>query len=72
MKHHIKAHTIKDQATAIAIPGSQDSALGKFENDLFSELCAQHDRVDLFVNSKADEITRRLRMSIVPALISIN
>jgi hypothetical protein len=26
-------------------------------------LCQQHDRVDLFVTSKADEIARRLRMS---------
>ncbi len=63
LKHHIKVHTTKDQATAIAIPGRQDTALGRFENDLYSELCQQHDRVDLFVTSKADEIARRLRMS---------
>ncbi|GAB1316254.1 hypothetical protein MFIFM68171_06464 [Madurella fahalii] len=60
LKHHIKVHTTKDQATAIAIPGHQDTALRKFEDELYSELCRQHDRVDLFVTSKADEISRRL------------
>ncbi|KXX81995.1 Xenotropic and polytropic retrovirus receptor 1 [Madurella mycetomatis] len=60
LKHHIKVHTTKDQATAIAIPGHQDAALRKFEDELYSELCRQHDRVDLFVTSKADEIARRL------------
>jgi hypothetical protein len=60
LKHEIKAHTTRDQATAIAIPGHQDSALSKFEDGLFRELCRQHDRVDLFVSSKADEVSRRL------------
>lgn len=66
LKHHIKAHTTKDQATAIAIPGRPDTALAKFEDDLYSELCRQHSRVDLFVTSKADEIARRLRMCSCP------
>lgn len=61
LKHHIKAHTTKDQATAIAIPGRPNAALTKFEDDFYDELCRQHDRVDLFVSSKADEIARRLR-----------
>ncbi|KAK4150710.1 hypothetical protein C8A00DRAFT_45959 [Chaetomidium leptoderma] len=61
LKHHIKVHTTKDQATAIAIPGRPNTALTKFENDFYSELCRQHDRVDLFVSSKADEIARRLQ-----------
>ncbi|KAK0615029.1 SPX domain-containing protein [Bombardia bombarda] len=61
LKHHIKAHTKKDQAAAIAIPGHQDTALCKFEDGLYTELCRQHDRVDLFVSSKADEISRRLQ-----------
>ncbi|KAK7220621.1 hypothetical protein V2G26_008624 [Clonostachys chloroleuca] len=60
LKHEIKAHTTRDQAAAIAIPGHQDSALSKFEDGLFRELCRQHDRVDLFVSSKADEVSRRL------------
>ncbi|KAK1750840.1 xenotropic and polytropic retrovirus receptor 1 [Echria macrotheca] len=61
LKHHIKVHTTKDQATAIAIPGYQDSALRVFEDELYRELCRQHDRVDMFVASKADEIARRLQ-----------
>ncbi|KAK5661662.1 hypothetical protein OQA88_9762 [Cercophora sp. LCS_1] len=61
LKHHIKVHTTKDQATAISIPGHQDTALRLFEDELYSELCRQHDRVDLFVSSKADEIARRLQ-----------
>lgn len=55
-------HTTRDQATAMVIPGYEDPALAKFENALFGELCRQHDRVDLFVGSKADEILRRMGM----------
>lgn len=61
LKHHIKVHTTRDQATAIAIPGRPNTALHKFEDDFYAELCRQHDRVELFVSSKADEIARRLR-----------
>ncbi|KAL2171578.1 hypothetical protein VTG60DRAFT_2411 [Thermothelomyces hinnuleus] len=61
LKHHIKAHTTRDQATAITIPGRPNTALTKFEDDFYAELCRQHDRVDLFVSSKADEISRRLQ-----------
>ncbi|KAH7376129.1 hypothetical protein B0T11DRAFT_17104 [Plectosphaerella cucumerina] len=60
LKHEIKVHTTRSQATAMAIPGQQDHALQKFEDRLYLELCNQHDRVDLFVSSKADEIHRRL------------
>ncbi|TQS34200.1 hypothetical protein Golomagni_05425 [Golovinomyces magnicellulatus] len=60
LKHEIKVHTTRDQATAIAIPGHQDTSLRKFEDALYLELCRQHDRVDMFVSSKADEISRRL------------
>ncbi|KAJ8120405.1 hypothetical protein ONZ43_g2877 [Nemania bipapillata] len=64
LKHQIKAHTTKDQATtatAIAIPGQQNYALKRFEDAFYLELCSQHNRVGLFVTSKADEISRRLR-----------
>ncbi|KAK4142081.1 SPX domain-containing protein [Dichotomopilus funicola] len=61
LKHYIKVHTTRDQATAIAIPGQPNTALSKFEDEFYSELCRQHDRVDLFVLSKADEISRRLQ-----------
>ncbi|KAJ6787175.1 hypothetical protein PWT90_10881 [Aphanocladium album] len=60
LKHEIKMHTTRDQATAMVIPGYEDPALAKFENALFAELCRQHDRVDMFVSSKADEIMRRM------------
>lgn len=60
LKHEIKMHTTRDQATAMVIPGYEDPALAKFENALFAELCRQHDRVDMFVSSKADEIFRRM------------
>ncbi|KAH8821051.1 hypothetical protein F5884DRAFT_816691 [Xylogone sp. PMI_703] len=60
LKHLIKVNTTKDQAQAIAIPGHSDTSLAAFEDFFFNELCNQHDRVDLFVRSKADEISRRL------------
>ncbi|KAH6883962.1 SPX domain-containing protein [Thelonectria olida] len=60
LKHEIKNHTTRDQATAMAIPGQQDTTLRKFEDSLYKELCRQHDRLDLFVASKADEISRHL------------
>jgi hypothetical protein len=60
LKYIIKANTSKDQAQAMAIPGHVDTALQTFENLFFTELWNQHDRVDLFVKSKADELGRRL------------
>ncbi|KAI5462536.1 SPX domain-containing protein [Mariannaea sp. PMI_226] len=60
LKHEIKVHTTRDQATAMAIPGHQDEALSKFEDGLYLELANQHERLHLFVSSKADEISRRL------------
>lgn len=62
LKNLIKANTTKDQGQAIAIPGQADPGLDKFESAFYNELSNQHDRVDLFVKSKADEISRRLRM----------
>ncbi|KUJ15647.1 SPX-domain-containing protein [Mollisia scopiformis] len=61
LKNLIKVHTTKDQAQAIAIPGQADSHLERFEALFFNELSNQHDRVDLFVKSKADEVHRRLQ-----------
>ncbi|KAK1247788.1 hypothetical protein MKX07_000676 [Trichoderma sp. CBMAI-0711] len=60
LKHEIKAHTTRDQATARTIPGHPDTSLRRFEDALYNELCRQHDRLDLFVTSKADEVSRRL------------
>ena len=61
LKEYIKVHTTRDQASAITIPGQKDTALQRFEADFYDELCRQHDRVGLFVATKADEINRRLR-----------
>jgi hypothetical protein len=47
----------------MAIPGHQDEALSRFEDSLFNELANQHERLHLFVSSKADEISRRLGTS---------
>ena len=61
LKNLIKVHTTKDEGQAIAIPEQSDIALEEFEDFFFNELSNQHDCVDLFVKSKADEISRRLR-----------
>ncbi|KAJ3453671.1 hypothetical protein MRS44_017918 [Fusarium solani] len=63
LKHEIKVHTTRDQVTAVAIPGHQDTTLQRFEDDLYAELDRQHNRLGLFVASKADEISRRLGAS---------
>ncbi|RDL37899.1 SPX-containing protein [Venustampulla echinocandica] len=60
LKHMIKANTTRNAAQAVAIPGHLDDTLRRFESQFFDELCNQHERVDLFVRSKADEIHRRL------------
>ncbi|CAN8105797.1 unnamed protein product [Discula destructiva] len=61
LKHFIKAHTAKNEAKAIAIPGQPDTHLAKVEQELYHELCNQHGRAGLFVTAKADEINRRLQ-----------
>ncbi|KAH0555773.1 hypothetical protein GP486_006283 [Trichoglossum hirsutum] len=62
IKHLIKVRTTRDQAHAISIPGrgNENAALNEFEEELYSELCEQHQRIDLFVASKSGEISRRL------------
>ncbi|KFA52027.1 hypothetical protein S40293_02958 [Stachybotrys chartarum IBT 40293] len=60
LKHEIKAQTTRDQASAMTIPGQQNASLAKFEETFYRELQRQHDRVHLFVISKADELSRRL------------
>jgi SPX domain protein involved in polyphosphate accumulation len=61
LKHLIKVHTSKTQGNSIAIPGQEDTRLQQFEERFYQELFEQHDRVDLFVRVKAEEIIRRLR-----------
>lgn len=51
----------------MAIPGHRDEALTRFEDGLYMELVHQHERLHLFVSSKADEISRRLGTSLPEA-----
>ncbi|KAL9002076.1 MAG: hypothetical protein Q9188_004968, partial [Gyalolechia gomerana] len=62
LKRLIKIRTTRGQGEALTIPGHQNEArsLQAFENEFFAELVDQHQRVDLFVQSKAGEINRRL------------
>ncbi|KAL8942948.1 MAG: hypothetical protein Q9216_001363 [Gyalolechia sp. 2 TL-2023] len=62
LKRLIKVRTTRGQGEALTIPGHQNEArsLQAFENDFFAELVDQHQRVDLFVQSKAGEVNRRL------------
>ncbi|KAI9701534.1 MAG: hypothetical protein M1836_001590 [Candelina mexicana] len=63
IKHLIRIRTTRGQAQAISIPGRSDEgqALKEFEDELFTELLEQHDRIGLFVRSKSGEIERRLK-----------
>jgi hypothetical protein len=68
LKNEIKVNTTKDQARALAIPGQADTALERFEDLFFDDLCSEHDRPDLFVKSKVDEINCRLRTPLSPGM----
>ncbi len=62
VKQLIKLHTTKNVAHPTPIPGkeSEPKTDPSFEDELHGELCNQHQRIDLFVQSKAGEIARRL------------
>lgn len=62
IKHLIKVHTTQGQGQAKSIPGSDNEtkAFLAFEDELYRELRDQHQRIDLFVQSKAGEVGRRL------------
>ncbi|QSZ33166.1 hypothetical protein DSL72_002752 [Monilinia vaccinii-corymbosi] len=61
LKALIRKNTTRVSGKSIAIPGHVDTALVAFENEFFTELSNQHDRVELFVKSKSEEIGRRLQ-----------
>ena len=67
IKHLIKLRTTQGQGQAKAIPGSDNEsrAFHAFEDELYRELRDQHQRIDLFVQSKSGEIARRLGTSLV-------
>lgn len=62
IKRLIKVRTTQGQGQAKAIPGTDNESklLNGFEDELYHELCDQHQRIDLFVQSKAGEVGRRL------------
>ncbi|KAK5138366.1 hypothetical protein LTR08_003427 [Meristemomyces frigidus] len=58
IKQFIKEQT--SNGKAISVPSRDDETLQDFEKSLFVILADQHQRIDLFVRSKAGEIRRRL------------
>jgi hypothetical protein len=60
IKYFIKEHTTPGKGKTVSVPGRGDDKLAEFENALFHILADQHQRIDLFVRSKAGEIQRRL------------
>lgn len=60
IKHYIKEHTTPGNGTSISIPGAGDARGKELEDSLFGILQQQHQRITLFVRSKAGEIERRL------------
>ena len=62
IKRLIKTRTTNDAAQAISIPGTESGgkALQELEDELYAELFDQHQRINLFVQSKSGEIKRRL------------
>lgn len=68
IKHLIKVRTTQGQGQAKAIPDSDNEAKAfhAFEDELYRELREQHQRIDLFVQSKAGEVGRRLGTYLEP------
>ncbi|KAH9820947.1 SPX domain [Teratosphaeria destructans] len=60
VKYFIKEQTTPAKGKSAPVPGCGDEQLQQVESQLFRILTNQHDRVDLFVKSKAGEIQRRL------------
>ncbi|KAM3420682.1 hypothetical protein BST61_g3937 [Cercospora zeina] len=63
IKHFIKEKTTPGKGKTISVPGRGEDKVAEFENALFHILQDQHQRIDLFVKSKAGEIQRRLEHS---------
>lgn len=60
IKAFIKENTTPGNGTAVSIPGTGDDLGQEVEDALFDILLQQHQRINLFVWSKAGEIKRRL------------
>jgi hypothetical protein len=71
LKNLIKVHITEDQGQAIVILEQSNIASKEFEDLFLNELSNQHNCVDLFVKSKADEICRRLREQLFVGIVEI-
>lgn len=60
IKAFIKEHTTPGKGKTVPIPGQTDEKLLDFEIALFKIFKEQHDRIGMFVKSKAGEIRRRI------------
>lgn len=60
IKRFIKKRTSPGKGETISVPGRGDEKLADFEAELSDILTQQHERINLFVKSKAGEIKRRL------------
>jgi hypothetical protein len=60
IKVFIKEHTTPGAGKTISIPGHVDQKALDLDDELCAILEDQHNRIDLFVRSKAGEIQRRL------------
>lgn len=60
LEHRIKDQINPQQGTPMAIPGHEGTELCELENEIYVELCKDQHQIDLFVSSKAGEISRRL------------
>ena len=68
LKHLIKVYTSNDQSRPRTVPSGNNvsTALLRFEQELYTELQRQHDRISDFVHVKAGELSRRLGQSTRP------
>jgi hypothetical protein len=60
VKRLIKECTSSGKGKAIDIPGQGDNAVANAEKRLYNALVSEHERVELFVKSKSNEIQGRL------------
>jgi hypothetical protein len=63
VKHLIKECTSSGKGKAIDIPGEGEDAKIFGEKRLYNALVSEHERVELFVKSKSNEVQGRLSMS---------
>lgn len=62
LKQMVKDHTVSAPSHPLFIPGQggEAKAIKDFEDEMYGQLLQQHDRVGLFVQSKAGELARKL------------